>query len=122
MIARMLDQLGFDGMFMAGSQTSFYEFAMPDVGLITLREMVNAARRITAASNLPVFMDGDTGYGNVLNVYRTVQEAAWAGVACLSLEEPGGAQEIGHVSGTTLHLAGGGHRQAEGRRSSPRLG
>jgi len=96
-IARMLDQLGFDGMFMAGSQTNIYEFAMPDVGLITLREMVDAARRITAASNLPVFMDGDTGYGNVLNVYRTVQEAAWAGVACLSLED----QEAPKKSGTS---------------------
>jgi 2-methylisocitrate lyase-like PEP mutase family enzyme len=93
----MLEQLGFDGLFMAGSQTNIYEFALPDVGLISMREMVDAARRITAASNLPVFMDGDTGYGNVLNVYRTVQEAAWAGVACMSLED----QEAPKKSGTS---------------------
>ena len=96
-IARMLEKLDFDGMFMAGSQTNIYEFAMPDVGLIRMREMVDAARRITAVSELPILMDGDTGFGNVLNVYRTVQEAAWVGVACISLED----QEAPKKSGTS---------------------
>ena len=98
-IARMLERLGFDGLFMAGSQTNIYEFAMPDVGLISMREMVDAARRITAVSALPVFMDGDTGYGNVLNVHRTVQEAAWAGVACISLEDQVAPKKSGTSAG-----------------------
>ena len=97
LMARMLERLGFGGMFMAGSQTNAYEFALPDIGLISMREMVDAARRITAASGIPVLMDGDTGYGNVLNVYRTVQEAAWAGVACISIED----QEAPKKSGTS---------------------
>jgi 2-methylisocitrate lyase-like PEP mutase family enzyme len=97
LIARMLEHIGFEAMFMAGSQTNAYEFAMPDIGLMSMREMVDAARRITAVSNIPVLMDGDTGFGNVLNVYRTVQEAAWAGVACISLED----QEAPKKSGTS---------------------
>jgi methylisocitrate lyase len=93
----MLESLGFEGMFMPGSQTNIYEYGMPDVGLMSMREMVDAARRITAVSDIPVLMDGDTGWGNVLNVYRTVQEAAWAGVACISLED----QEAPKKSGTS---------------------
>lgn len=96
-IARMLEQLGYEGMFMPGSQTNIYEFAMPDIGLMGMREMVDAARRITAVSSLPIFMDGDTGWGNVLNVYRSVQEAAWAGVAMMSIED----QEAPKKSGTS---------------------
>jgi methylisocitrate lyase len=96
-IATMLEQLGFEGMFMPGSQTNIYEFGMPDIGLMSMREMVDAARRVTAVSNLPVFMDGDTGWGNVLNVYRAVQESAWAGVAMMSIED----QEAPKKSGTS---------------------
>lgn len=96
-VATMLEQLGFEGMFMPGSQTNIYEFGMPDIGLMSMREMVDAARRVTAVSNLPVFMDGDTGWGNVLNVYRAVQEAAWAGVAMMSIED----QEAPKKSGTS---------------------
>ena len=96
-VATMLEQLGFEGMFMPGSQTNIYEFGMPDIGLMSMREMVDAARRVTAVSDLPVFMDGDTGWGNVLNVYRSVQEAAWAGVAMMSIED----QEAPKKSGTS---------------------
>ena len=96
-IATMLEQLGFEGMFMPGSQTNIYEFGMPDIGLMSMREMVDAARRVTAVCSLPVFMDGDTGWGNVLNVYRAVQEAAWAGVAMMSIED----QEAPKKSGTS---------------------
>ena len=96
-IATMLERLGFEAMFMPGSQTNIYEFGMPDIGLMSMREMVDAARRITAVSRLPVLMDGDTGWGNVLNVYRAVQEAAWAGVACMSIED----QEAPKKSGTS---------------------
>ena len=98
-IATMLEQLGFEGMFMPGSQTNIYEFGMPDIGLMTMREMVDAARRVTAVSNLPVFMDGDTGWGNVLNVYRAVQEAAWAGVAMMSIEDQEAPKKAGTSAG-----------------------
>ena len=96
-IARMLEKLGYEAMFMPGSQTNIYEYGMPDIGLMTMREMVDAARRITAVSDIPVLMDGDTGWGNVLNVYRSVQEAAWAGVAAMSIED----QEAPKKSGTS---------------------
>ena len=97
LMARMCESLGFEAFFMAGSQTNAYVYGLPDVGLIGMREMVDAARRITAVSDLCVFMDGDTGWGNVLNVYRTVREASQAGVACVSIED----QEAPKKSGTS---------------------
>ena len=99
LIARMLESLGFEAFFMAGSQTTAHVYALPDIGLIGMREMIEAARRITAVSDIPVFMDGDTGYGNVLNVYRTVRECAQAGVACISLEDQEAPKKSGTAAG-----------------------
>ena len=99
LIARMLESLGFEAFFMAGSQTTAHVYALPDIGLIGMREMIEAARRITAVSDIPVFMDGDTGYGNVLNVYRTVRECAQAGVACISLEDQEAPKQSGTAAG-----------------------
>ena len=99
LIARMLESLGFEAFFMAGSQTTAHVYALPDIGLIGMREMIEAARRITAVSGIPVFMDGDTGYGNVLNVHRTVRECAQAGVACISLEDQEAPKRSGTAAG-----------------------
>ena len=99
LIARMLEKLEFEAFFMAGSQTTAYVFGLPDIGLIGMREMIESARRITAVSNIPVFMDGDTGYGNVLNVYRTVRECAQAGLACISLEDQEAPKKSGTAAG-----------------------
>ena len=99
LIARMLESLGFEAFFMAGSQTTAHVYALPDIGLLGMREMIEAARRITAVSDIPVFMDGDTGYGNVLNVYRTVRECAQAGVACISLEDQEAPKKSGTAAG-----------------------
>jgi 2-methylisocitrate lyase-like PEP mutase family enzyme len=98
-MARMIEELGFDGLFMAGSQTNIYVYGLPDIGLIGMREMIENARRITAVSDIPVFMDGDTGFGNVLNVYRTVREAAQAGVAMMSLEDQEAPKRSGTAAG-----------------------
>ncbi len=99
LIARMLEKLEFEAFFMAGSQTTAHVFGLPDIGLIGMREMIENARRITAVSSIPVFMDGDTGYGNVLNVYRTVRECAQAGVACISLEDQEAPKKSGTAAG-----------------------
>src|ERR1700675_1793240 len=72
--ARMSEALGYDAFFMAGSQIAAYLYGYPDVGLIGLAEMVEAARRLAAASNIAIFADADTGYGNAVNVYHTVQQ------------------------------------------------
>lgn len=99
LMARMCEELGYGGFFMAGSQTNAYAFGMPDVGLSGMAEMVENARRITAVSDIPVLMDGDTGWGNVLNVYRTVRACAAAGVAAVSLEDQEAPKKSGTESG-----------------------
>ena len=85
--ARIAEELGFEmGMF-AGSVASLTVLGAPDVILLTLSEFADQARRITRGSGLPVFCDADHGYGNALNVKRTVEELENAGVAGLSIED-----------------------------------
>ncbi|MEM2663286.1 MAG: oxaloacetate decarboxylase, partial [Metallosphaera sp.] len=71
----------------------------PDVGLLTMSEMVDNARRIVDAVNIPVIADADTGYGNPINVIRTVQEYERAGVAGIHIEDQVFPKKCGHISG-----------------------
>jgi carboxyvinyl-carboxyphosphonate phosphorylmutase len=85
--ARIAQELGFEmGMF-AGSVASLTVLGAPDVILLTLSEFADQARRITRGNSLPIFCDADHGYGNALNVKRTVEELENAGVAGLSIED-----------------------------------
>src|SRR4029077_12343249 len=85
--ARMSEVLGYEAFFMSGSQVCAYVYGYPDVGLVGLSEMVEAVRRLTAACNIPIFADADTGYGNAVNVYHTVQAYIRAGAAGLHIED-----------------------------------
>ena len=87
MMAKMVEEIGFDTFFMAGSHTSSYVWGLPDAGLITMREMVDHARRVADGCTIPVVADADTGFGNALNVYRTVREYAGTGVAAITIED-----------------------------------
>jgi hypothetical protein len=84
--ARMIEQAGFTTIYMTGAGTAA-ALGYPDYGLLTMSEMVANARRIVAAVNLPVIADADTGYGNELNVVRTVREYEQAGVAGIHITE-----------------------------------
>src|ERR1700744_1343619 len=85
--ARIADELGFEiGMF-AGSIASFTVLGAPDLILLTLTEFAAQAYRINRAGKLPLMVDADHGYGNALNVMRTVQELETAGVAALMVED-----------------------------------
>lgn len=85
--ARLAEQLGFEiGMF-AGSIASFTVLGNPDLILLTLSEFAGQAYRIGRAGSLPLLVDADHGYGNALNVMRTVEELETAGVAALSIED-----------------------------------
>ncbi len=97
--ARLIEQAGFDGVYMTGFGTAASLLGRPDVGLLGLAEMVDNARRITAAVDLPVIADADTGYGNPINVVRTVQEYERAGVAALHLEDQVAPKRCGHMEG-----------------------
>ena len=85
--ARIAEAIGFEiGMF-AGSIASYTVLGAPDIVLLTLTEFAEQARRICRAGNLPLLVDADHGYGNALNVMRTVEELENAGVAALSIED-----------------------------------
>ena len=100
--ARMSEILGYEAFFMSGSQVAAYVYGYPDVGLIGLNEMVESVRRITNVTDIPVFADADTGYGNAVNVYYTVQAYIRAGAAGLHIEDQEAPKKSGTLAGRRL--------------------
>jgi 2-methylisocitrate lyase-like PEP mutase family enzyme len=94
--ARMIQQAGFSAVYMTGAGTAAM-LGYPDYGLVTMSEMVDNAGRIAAAVSVPVIADADTGYGNELNVVRTVREYEQRGVAGIHLEDQGFPKKCGHL-------------------------
>ncbi|MEL6871621.1 MAG: isocitrate lyase/PEP mutase family protein [Pseudomonadota bacterium] len=94
--ARMIAAAGFDCLYMTGSGTAAAH-GYPDYGLVTLTEMAANAGRIASAVELPLIADADTGYGNELNVARTVQEFESRGVAAIHLEDQDFPKKCGHL-------------------------
>jgi 2-methylisocitrate lyase-like PEP mutase family enzyme len=97
--ARLIERAGFSAVYMTGFGTSAGLLGRPDVGLLGLTEMVDNARRIVAATDRPVVADADTGYGNPINVIRTVQDYERAGVAGLHIEDQVMPKRCGHMEG-----------------------
>ena len=100
--ARMSEVLGYEAFFMSGSQVCAYVYGYPDVGLLGLSEMAEAVRRLTVACNIPIFADADTGYGNAVNVYHTVQAYIRAGAAGLHIEDQEAPKKSGTLAGRRL--------------------
>ena len=96
---RLVEKMGYTCAFITGSGVSESRMGQPDVGLMGLDENVAAARAIAACSNLALLADGDTGYGNALNVYHTVRAFERAGVAGLMLEDQVWPKRCGHLKG-----------------------
>jgi 2-methylisocitrate lyase-like PEP mutase family enzyme len=94
--AHLTQQAGFPAAYMTGAGTSAAH-GYPDFGLITMSEMVANARRLCDVLSIPLISDIDTGYGNELNVYRTVQEFERAGVAAVHLEDQAFPKKCGHL-------------------------
>jgi 2-methylisocitrate lyase-like PEP mutase family enzyme len=94
--ARLIERGGFDAVYMTGAGTAA-TLGYPDFGLVTMSEMVVNAGRIAVAVGLPVIADADTGYGNELNVVRTVREYEAAGVAGIHIEDQGFPKKCGHL-------------------------
>lgn len=97
--ARMIEQTGFDFTFMSGFAVSAARLAAPDTGLISFGEMLDQGRTICSAVSFPVIADGDTGYGNALNVRRTVDSYARAGFAAVMIEDQVSPKRCGHTRG-----------------------
>src|SRR5260370_7658583 len=93
--ARLVERAGFDCVYMTGAGTAA-SLGYPDFGLVTMSEMVANAGRIAAAVSVPVIADADTGYGNELNVVRTVREYERAGVAGIHIDDPPFPQKSNH--------------------------
>jgi carboxyvinyl-carboxyphosphonate phosphorylmutase len=100
--ARLIEQAGFDAVYMTGFGTTASLIGRPDIGLLSSAEMVDNARRIVSAVDVPVIADADTGYGNAINVVRTVQLYEQAGVAGIQLEDQVMPKKCGHMSGKLL--------------------
>ena len=100
--ARLVEQAGFDVVYMTGFGTSASLLGRPDVGLLGGAEMVDHVRRIVDAVERPVIADADTGYGNAINVVRTVRAYEQAGVAGLHLEDQVMPKKCGHMSGKAV--------------------
>src|SRR6202048_5055844 len=94
--AKLIEQAGFAAVYMTGAGTAA-TLGYPDFGLVTMSEMVANAGRIAAAVGLPVIADADTGYGNELNVVRTVREYETVGVAGIHIEDQEFPKKCGHL-------------------------
>ena len=96
--AKLIEQAGFAAVYMTGAGTAA-TLGYPDFGLVTMSEMVANAGRLVAAVGVPVIADADTGYGNELNVFRTVREFESRGVAGIHIEDQEFPKNCGHLEG-----------------------
>jgi methylisocitrate lyase len=97
--AKIADRAGFEVIFITGYSLSATLLGEPDFGLLTQSEVVAAAQRICSVVKAPVIVDADTGYGNAINVMRTVQELIRAGAAGMFLEDQVWPKRCGHMKG-----------------------
>lgn len=100
--AKMVEAAGFPAVYMTGYGVAASTLGMPDIGLISFHEIVTAAHNICNATTVPVIADADNGYGNALNVVRTVREYEAAGVSGIQLEDQVMPKRCGHMEGKQL--------------------
>src|SRR3954451_7893977 len=96
--AKLIERKGFDGVYVSGAVLAA-ELGLPDIGLTTLTEVAGRASQIARMTDLPVLVDADTGFGEPLNLARTVQTLEDAGVAGLHLEDQVNPKRCGHLDG-----------------------
>ena len=97
--AKLVERAGFPAVYMTGYGTSASRLGLPDLGFAGLAEMADHARNMAAAVTVPLIADADTGYGNALNVRRTVAAYEAAGIAALHIEDQVAPKRCGHLSG-----------------------
>lgn len=102
MTAKIIGGLGFDAVYMTGYGQSASHIGQPDVGLLTMTEMVIRAANTVEAASVPVIADADTGFGNAINVMRTVREYEKAGVSVIQLEDQLLPKKCGHMAGRQI--------------------
>jgi methylisocitrate lyase len=100
--AKAIEKAGFEAVYVSGAGLANAVFALPDVGLVTMTEAVRHARQICSAVSVPVMVDGDTGFGEAVNVARTVAEMEAAGVSAIHFEDQVLPKKCGHLDGKEL--------------------
>jgi len=96
------EQSGFEALYLSGASIAYTRLGRSDVGLTTATEVADTLARITERVKLPVIVDADTGFGNALNVQRTVRDFERAGAAMIQLEDQGFPKRCGHLDGKTV--------------------
>jgi 2-methylisocitrate lyase-like PEP mutase family enzyme len=99
MFARVIEDLGFECVYVTGAGIANMHLGMPDIGLTSVTEVAAVVATMADAVSLPLIVDGDTGFGNALNTYRTVQQLERAGAAALQFEDQVFPKKCGHFSG-----------------------
>jgi methylisocitrate lyase len=102
LVGRLIEQAGYDAIYLSGAAFSAGTLALPDVGLFTLSELVTQTTHLTRSVSIPVIVDADTGFGETMNVERTVQELEAAGAGAIQLEDQRLPKRCGHLSGKSL--------------------
>jgi 2-methylisocitrate lyase-like PEP mutase family enzyme len=97
--ARLIEDLGFEAIYLTGAGLANTSLGVPDIGLVTLSELAEMTAAIAAVTTLPLIVDGDTGFGNALNTIRTVRMLERAGAAAVQLEDQVFPKRCGHFSG-----------------------
>ncbi len=98
----LVEQAGFDCAFLSGGSLSFSRFGRPDMGLVCASEVADTVRLIRDRSGLPLIVDMDTGFGNALNVQRTIRDFERAGATALQLEDQLAPKRCGHMAGKSV--------------------
>jgi 2-methylisocitrate lyase-like PEP mutase family enzyme len=100
--AALVEQAGFEAAYLSGASIAYTRLGAPDIGLVSLSEVVDVLACVTERVRLPVIVDADTGFGNALNVQRTMRVLERAGAAAIQLEDQGFPKRCGHLRGKTL--------------------
>ena len=100
--ALVAEQAGFEALYLSGASIAYTRLGRSDIGLTTYSEVADTLARITERVNTPVIVDADTGFGNALNVQRTVRGFERAGAAMVQLEDQGFPKRCGHLDGKSV--------------------
>ncbi|MGH7124860.1 MAG: isocitrate lyase/PEP mutase family protein, partial [Stellaceae bacterium] len=100
--ARIIEDQGFEAIYLTGAGLANTELGVPDIGLVTLTELARATSAIAGATTLPLIVDADTGFGNAINVAHTVRTLERAGAAAIQLEDQSFPKRCGHFAGKQL--------------------
>lgn len=102
LMAKLVEKAAFEAVYLSGAGVSYSTYGQPDLGLITQTEMAQRVAAVARATNLPLIADGDTGYGNAINVMQTVRLFEQAGAQAVQLEDQHFPKRCGHLSGKSL--------------------